>query len=72
MIVSMTPVNSSNVAALGYEPVTRTLAVRFKSGQTYHYKDVPADVAGAVQAASSIGSAIAKLRGQYDAEKVSE
>ncbi|GAA0305537.1 KTSC domain-containing protein [Kineococcus aurantiacus] len=34
------PVTSGNVASVGYDPDTRTLRVRFRSGGTYDYADV--------------------------------
>lgn len=35
------PVNSSNVAAVGYDANSSTLEVEFKSGSVYQYFDVP-------------------------------
>ena len=37
----MTPVTSSNLAAIGYDTNTRQLYVRFKSSGLYVYDDVP-------------------------------
>jgi hypothetical protein len=34
------PVDSSNVAAIGYDPATATLEVEFKDGSVYEYFDV--------------------------------
>jgi len=36
----MHPVVSTNVLAVGYDPQTRTLRVRFRSGGTYDYYGV--------------------------------
>lgn len=37
----MVPVVSDNVASVGYDHATRTMRVRFRSGGTYDYYDVP-------------------------------
>jgi hypothetical protein len=42
--MTMQPVNSSNIAAIGYDPETQTLAIEFRSGGTYEYYDVPEQV----------------------------
>ena len=38
--MNMIPVVSSNVAAVGYEPLSGTLRVRFHSGRCYDYYEV--------------------------------
>jgi KTSC domain len=38
--VAMYPVISTNVLAVGYEPLTGTMRVRFRSGGTYDYHGV--------------------------------
>lgn len=63
------PVKSSNLAAVGYDPSTQTLEVEFSSGKVYSYAGVPADVAAAMTEAESVGSYFAKnIRGQYEAK----
>jgi hypothetical protein len=42
--MNRTPVASSNVASIGYEPATTTLEIEFKDGSVYQYFDVPAAV----------------------------
>ncbi len=37
----MIQVDSSNLAAIGYEVNTSTLTIQFKSGAIYEYYDVP-------------------------------
>jgi len=65
----MTEVTSSVIAAYGYNPTTKTLAVQFKRGIVYLYEDVPADVVAEFSAADSIGKAYTDLiRGQYKHE----
>ncbi len=39
--MDMVPVVSENVAFAGYDHATRTLRIRFRSGGTYDYVDVP-------------------------------
>lgn len=61
--INMNPVTSSNIAAVGFQPGaegTGTLAVQFSSGTTYHYDDVPNEVAEGLQKADSVGSFFAK------------
>jgi hypothetical protein len=52
----MTLVSSSNVAALGYEPVTQTVFVRFLDNRLYIYKNVPEGEYQGLFNAPSIGS----------------
>ena len=54
--MTLQPVESSNIAAVGHDPETNTLRVQFRSGQVYDYQDVPAEVHAALINASSIGS----------------
>lgn len=37
----MQPVKSSNIEAIGYDEHTKTLKIKFKSGGTHSYADVP-------------------------------
>lgn len=46
---------SSNIDKVDYDPKTKTLTVEFKSGQTYHFDDVPQEAHIALLAAPSIG-----------------
>ena len=39
-----TPVSSSNVALIGYDPNTLTLEIEFIGGSVYQYFDVPETV----------------------------
>ena len=58
----MVSVNSSNVDSIGYNPVTRILRVRYKSGDTYRYEDVNGDQYAAILSSQSVGRAVSKLR----------
>lgn len=53
--MDMKPVNSSNVKEVGYDPATKTLAISFHSGGTYHYADVSPEKHAEMMAAKSIG-----------------
>lgn len=54
-MATLTPVDSSMIQAVGYDPETHTLEVLFNSGRTYGYEDVPLDVYEALMAADSKG-----------------
>lgn len=59
------PVTSSNIAAVAYSN-HGTLGVRFHSGKSFLYDQVPADVHKALMAAPSIGKFFAaEIRGKY-------
>jgi hypothetical protein len=71
MNITLTPVESSQIAAVGYDAATRTLAIQFKkkSGPSslYHYDNVPADVHQAFVAAESKGRFFgANIKGNAD------
>lgn len=53
--MNMQPVESSNLAAVGYDPTTSTLAVRFTNGTLYHYPDVKPALHDQLMAAESKG-----------------
>lgn len=56
--IPMAPVTSNQVAAIGYDPATQTLAVTFTRGpgNVYHYPDVSPELHAEFVAAESIGS----------------
>jgi hypothetical protein len=59
--ITMTPVQSSQIAALGHDAASKTLAVEFKGwggkpGSTYHYSNVDTETFNALASAESIGS----------------
>lgn len=69
--IELVPVQSSNVAALGYDATAGVLRVRFKSGATYDYEEVPADVAEALNAAESKGRFVATvIKGRFACTKL--
>lgn len=61
--IELHAVNSSQVGGVGYDPTTKTLAVRFSrgAGAIYHYPDIEPDVHAAFLAAESLG----KFHGQH-------
>ena len=57
--ITMEPVTSSNVEAVGYDAASMTLAVKFKSGATYRYFNVPATTYTQMKNAESMSVAAA-------------
>jgi hypothetical protein len=53
MRVKLQQVESDNLAAIGYDPETQTLRIRFQSGSSYDYHDVPEHVHGALMKSES-------------------
>lgn len=53
--IPRTPVESSNLAAIGYDAATRTLAIEFRNGGVYNYANVPPIVWEGMQKAESKG-----------------
>ena len=51
-----TPLASSNLSACSYDADERVLQIRFRSGRTYGYKDVPEDTYEGLKQADSPGS----------------
>jgi KTSC domain len=54
--MNRTPVTSSNVASVGYDPNSMTLEVEFTNGSVYQYFDVPEVVHQDLMTAASIGT----------------
>jgi len=42
--MEMIPVQSSQLHAIGYDPARSVLAIRFKTGATYEYAEVPKEI----------------------------
>lgn len=51
----MTPCASSQIKSHGYDPISKTLAIEYHSGDTYHYDDVPPEKYEALSKAESVG-----------------
>lgn len=66
-----TPVSSSNIASVGYEPDTSTLQVEFNNGTIYDYYDVPEETYTALIGAGSVGSFFhANIRNTFSFQQV--
>lgn len=60
MNIELTPVNSRQIAAVGHDAPTETLAIQFhgkgdKPGSIYHYSPVPAGMYQGLISAESVG-----------------
>ena len=65
--MDMKAVESSNIAAIGYDAEDKRLRVTFKSGATYDYLNVEPETHDALIGADSVGSAFHRLiRSQGD------
>jgi hypothetical protein len=71
-VIDLTPVQSSQIAALGHDPVTNTLRVQFQgSGSTYDYAGVSAETAADFLKAESIGKFFgAQIKGKFEYRKL--
>lgn len=54
-VVPVSPVKSSSVSGVGYDPGTGTLAVQFKGGKVYYYEGVGPEVKTQLDKAESVG-----------------
>ena len=69
--MDMINVDSSNVAAVGYDEDSSTLQVEFNNGGMYQYFDVPEDVFIGLRDAGSVGGYLANyIKGTYRYSKV--
>ena len=50
-----TPVISSNLVSVGYDPISKTLEIEFRYSRVYQYYNVPEDVFQGLMQASSKG-----------------
>ena len=53
--MKMTAVQSSMVAHHGYDAATKTMALTFRDGKTYHYHHVPQAAYDSLVSAKSLG-----------------
>jgi hypothetical protein len=61
------PVTSSSLRSVGYDPLTETLEIELQSGAVYQYSAVPQAVFTQLMSASSIGSYFhAHIRDTYN------
>jgi hypothetical protein len=68
-----TPVNSSTIAAVGYDRAARVLEIEFRSGRAYAYADVSYRVYRDFMDSRSMGSHFnQEIRGQYVTTKIAD
>jgi hypothetical protein len=68
-----TPVESSNVAEVGYDNATQVLEVMFKDSGIYHFFGVHPIVHGELMSSESVGSYFQrKIRSRYQFKKLDE
>ena len=65
--INLSPVTSSQIAAVGYDTGSKTLAIQFNNGKkVYHYAEVEQDEFEQLLHAESIGRHFGKhIRGKY-------
>jgi hypothetical protein len=69
--IERTPVRSSDLSSVGYDPKSRILEIEFRSGGIYRYLDVPKEVFDGLLAAKSKGRFFAKeIRDRYRFERL--
>ncbi len=56
MAIQMNEVDSSNLKAIGYDPATKVLHVRFKNGSLYEYRGVSQELYDNLSKAPSKGA----------------
>lgn len=61
MNITMQPIQSSQIEAIGHDSDTETLAIRFKGGAVYNYSNVDAAVFANLRDAESVSSYFGKF-----------
>lgn len=70
-IMERTPVSSSNIAAIGYEPESGVLEVEFINGAVYSYSGVPLGEYEGLMSSDSKGKYLhANIKGRYPYSKL--
>ena len=66
-----TPVSSSNIHAIGYDPDSCTLEIEFNNGSVYQYANVPQDEYDGLMSAASHGTYLhANIKNRYSCTKL--
>jgi hypothetical protein len=66
-----TPVSSSNIRSIGYDPDSSTLEIEFNDGTVYQYAGVPQDEFEGLMGAGSHGTYFnANIKKRYSYTKV--
>lgn len=68
--MTRTPVTSSNVKSVGYDPNTRTLEVEFNSSGVYQYGNVSEGEYQSLLQAESVGKAVNQIKVGREAVRV--
>ncbi len=69
--MTRTPVTSSDLVSVGYDPSSKTLEIEFKESRVYQYYDVPAETYSGLMAAPSHGKYFhAYIKDKYDYREV--
>jgi len=67
-----TPVSSTNIRSIGYDPQSAIIEVEFTSGDVYQYFDVPEHLYNGLMSASSKGQFLNDyIRNSYRYQKIS-
>lgn len=67
----MHPVVSSNIAAAGYDPVSKVVEIQFSTGAKYQYSNVPKEVYEGMWSSESVGKYVhQKIAGKYKFKKM--
>ncbi len=69
--IDMQPVESGQIAAVGFDSAEKILAVQFKNGGLYHYHGVPQEKFAALMQAESVGKFHAQhIKGKHEFRKI--
>jgi len=61
LIIELVKVESSNIAAMGYDGPNKCMIVEFKHGGRYRYENVEKELYEAILNADSVGSTFSKM-----------
>ena len=61
----MSPVYSSHVEAVGYDPLLQELHVQWNTGKVSVYHGVPPEVGADLHKRASVGEALKEIKGRY-------
>ena len=69
--MNRTPVESTNIADIGYDPTTQTLEIGFLNGTVYQYLNVPPNIFSQLMSASSHGTFLNKqIKPKYQYKQI--
>ena len=73
MSVDLKPCKSSQVESFGFDPGSKTLAVKFKNGGIYHYTGVDEDTHKAMCCCESVGKFLgSRIKGKFGFKKIGD